>query len=62
MIGRVQVDESGTVFMAKNATFMSDPDDIIRYHAGGVTVSRMEDTIDLVRMHDAFYSSRGSTR
>lgn len=37
---------------SENAVFMPGPDNIIRYHQGGVTVSRMEHAgEDLVSVH-----------
>ena len=49
---RAQVDKASIVKMVgDDAIFMSGRDDVVRYHARGITVSRMTDTGDPVRMH-----------
>ena len=49
VFGLVQVDREGIVRIDDdNAVFMSGRDDVVRYHASGITVSRMEDTGELV--------------
>jgi len=60
LIGRVQVDDGGVVWVMDDAAFMSGRDDIVRYHASGVTVSRMEDAGGLVsmRVRGLRYSSK----
>ena len=51
VFGLVQVDREGIVRIDDdNAVFMSGRDDVVRYHASGITVSRMEDTGELVSM------------
>ena len=46
---RAQVDKASIVKMVgDDAIFMSGRDDVVRYHASGITVSRMEDTGELV--------------
>ena len=51
VFGLVQVDRKGIVRIDDdNAVFMSGRDDVVRYHASGITVSRMEDTGELVSM------------
>ena len=45
----MQVDEGIAVRVTDDAaSFMSDGEDIVRYYANGVTVSRMEDGGELV--------------
>ena len=34
--------------MSDGAVFMSDPDNVVRYHRSGITVSRTQDAGDLV--------------
>ena len=51
VFGLVQVDMEGTIRIDHDdAVFMSGRDDVVRYHASGITVSRMEDTEELVIM------------
>ena len=51
VFGLVQADREGIVRIDDdNAVFMSGRDDVVRYHASGITVSTMEDTGELVRM------------
>ena len=49
MLDPVQVDEGIVVRVTDDtASFMFDGEDIVRYYANGVTVSRMEDGGELV--------------
>ena len=61
------MDEGGIVEVKHDdADFMSGPHDVVRYHASGITVSRMRDTEDavsIVHIHalefgDTFWKKR----